>query len=152
MFKDPLWLTFGLELLGAIGTVLLITWRVSAIVTRHEANTAARMREHELKDESAFRAITQALTQGGESIRNEFGTTVATLRTHMQQDQAKTVERIHKVETSLASNYISKDAFYSSIREFNEQTRRNFDEIKEWLRRFDEKVDAIRDRGHDSAR
>ncbi len=150
MLNDVSWWNFALQVLGAVVTVLVVTWRVSAVVTRHEEHTASKMREHEIKDEAAFKQIAAAITQSGEAVRSEFGTTVATLRSHMQETQAQTMERIHQIENRLASDYISKDAFFATIKEFNEQTRRNFDEIKDWLKRFDEKVDAIRDRGRDN--
>lgn len=61
----------------------------------------------------------------------EFGETVAALR-----------QKIHEIELHAANNFVRRDGFYKVKEELSAELRSFHDEVKDDLRRLEEKVDS----------
>lgn len=134
------WFLAAFSGLHLLLTVLIIVWRVSALIQKQQQKHDAAMAAHQISDQLEFNKLGKAIDSIAHEIRTEFGTTITMLRSNMAAIQAELADRINRLEIQMTKDYIRKDAFYDVIREMNAQIRDDFLEIKDWLKRLENKL------------
>lgn len=123
-------------------TVLVIVWRMSALVKSESIKYESILRKHEIDDQKAFAEIGSVIAKGDDEIRKELTAVSSGLSAAIMAAQSSLTDRLNKVELRTEREFIHKDSFYAALADLKNQNKDDFTEIKAAIKELQSKIDG----------